>query len=170
MSSLSRPTLRHLGLALVLAASTSVIGWRLGLRVIFNGTASLPRGFYWITDTRAIHRSDLVAFEIPNQVRRLVVDRHYLPPGAVLVKHVAAVAGDVVCARAEGFTINGGPTMPTLHEDSVGRPLPFYVGCGPLESGEFFVTSGAARSFDSRNFGPITRENIRGVVKPIWTF
>src|SRR5690606_17529782 len=58
-------------------------------RLIWNPSASVPIGLYWV-DHAVPTRGDLVLADLPPDARRLAADRSYLPVGVPLVKRVAA--------------------------------------------------------------------------------
>jgi conjugative transfer signal peptidase TraF len=163
---LSRLHLR-LFAATAVAASLACI---LASHLIWNWTPSLPLGLYWLSRGGAPGRAALVAFPVPAHVRALVADRRYLPPRAMLIKPVVAVAGDRVCTEARTFAVNDEPLGPIATEDSAGRPLPHYDVCGLVPEGLVYVASHHPRSFDSRTFGPIDTRDVRGTVTPLWTY
>src|SRR5580693_4020862 len=72
-----------------------------GAHLLWNWTASLPLGLYWLSPERRgeVKVGALVAFPVPAHVRALVRERKYLPPGALLVKPVVATAADRVCTE-----------------------------------------------------------------------
>jgi conjugative transfer signal peptidase TraF len=166
---LSRWLLR---LAVVTAIAVAV-ACRVASHLIWNRTPSLPLGLYWLSrgvPATAARPGTLVAFAVPDAVRRLVQERHYLPPAALLVKPVVATPGDRVCTTGQTFTVNGRSLGAILTEDTAGRPLPHYEGCGAVSDGWLFVASHYAKSFDSRTFGPLPDRAIRGTVTPLWTY
>jgi conjugative transfer signal peptidase TraF len=141
--------------------------------LIWNATPSLPLGLYWLSRgalATAAKPGTLVAFGVPAAVRDLVRERRYLPAGALLVKRIVAEPGDRVCTQGSTFTVNGDALGAILTEDTAGRPLPHYDGCGAVPDGWLFVASHYAKSFDSRTFGPLPAGAIRGTVTPLWTF
>jgi conjugative transfer signal peptidase TraF len=142
----------------------------LARHLIVNCTGSMPLGLYWLSRGRLPGLGDLVAFPIPKDVRSLVRERRYLPDGALLLKEVVAVPGDRVCTEEGLFSINHRPFGAMRSSDSVGRPLPCLMYCGPVAAGDLYVASHAFGSFDSRSFGPVRTLDIRGTVSPIWTF
>ena len=165
----SRWLLRVAGVTAVAVAVACLVASHL----IWNRTPSLPLGLYWLSrgvPATAAKPAALVAFAVPDAVRGLVEERHYLPPGAMLVKPVVATPGDRVCTTAETFSVNGQTFGAILTRDSAGRPLPHYEGCGPVSEGWLFVASHYAKSFDSRTFGPLPDRAIRGTVTPLWTY
>jgi conjugative transfer signal peptidase TraF len=146
-----------------------MLAWHL----VWNWTPSLPLGLYWLSRGASPARGKLVAFPVPGSVQDLVRDRRYLPPGAMLIKAVVATPGDRVCTEGETFRVNDQPLAgggQILTEDTAGRPLPHYEGCGPVPEGWFYVASHYATSFDSRTFGPVSASDIRGTVTPLWTY
>jgi conjugative transfer signal peptidase TraF len=159
----------HLGL-LGASAVTSALTCIVASRLVWNCTPSLPLGLYWLSPSESPTTGDLVAFPVPQDVRDLVIERRYLPPRAELVKTIVARAGDRVCTEDGTLSINGAPLGTIRTEDTAGRPLPHYEGCGPVPEGLVFVASHYDRSFDSRTFGPVPTAAIRGKVTPLWTY
>ena len=167
----SAHTLSRLHLSLFGAAAVaSALACILASHLVWNWTPSVPLGLYWLSRGASPARGELVAFAVPPNVAALVHERRYLPVGAMLVKPVVATAGDRVCTDGGVLRINGAPFGAVLTEDSAGRPLPHFEGCGPLPEGEAFVASHHPRSFDSRTFGPVPLRAIRGTVRPLWTY
>jgi conjugative transfer signal peptidase TraF len=154
------------------AALASALACLAGAHLLWNWTPSLPLGLYWVSprDSGRVKVGALVAFPVPAHVRALVLERRYLPPGALLVKPVVATAADRVCTEGGELTVNGAPLGAVATEDTQGRPLPSDPRCGPLSEGEVFVASHFATSFDSRTFGPVPLADIRGTVTPLWTY
>jgi conjugative transfer signal peptidase TraF len=155
--------------ATVLASAVACLA---GAHLLWNWTPSLPLGLYWVSPASSGRAKvgALVAFPVPAHVRALVLERRYLPPGALLVKPVVATAPDRVCTQGGELTVNGAPLGAVATEDTQGRPLPSDPRCGPLSEGEVFVASHFATSFDSRTFGPVPLADIRGTVTPLWTY
>jgi type IV secretory pathway protease TraF len=122
------------------------------------------------TPSVRLNEGVLVALRVPPAVRGLVHERRYLPNGSLLIKPVAAVAGDHVCARGGVLFINGEPFGTIRARDSEGRELPVYRGCGVLPAGQVFLAAHHSRSFDSRSFGPVDVRALQGTVTPLWTY
>ena len=53
---------------------------------VYNYTDSLPKGFYRIEKKPFYHRGDLLVFKVPEEVRQMVKDRHWLRDNGFLVK------------------------------------------------------------------------------------
>jgi conjugative transfer signal peptidase TraF len=160
----------RLALATAFASALTCI---LARHLLWNATASVPRGLYWLSRGSEPVPGKLVAFPVPASVRALVRERKYLPAGAVLIKPVVATVGDQVCTeggvvRVNGELLAGGGRI--LKADSTGRPLPQYERCGPIADDEVFVAAHHQNSFDSRSFGPVSARDIQGTVVPVWTY
>jgi conjugative transfer signal peptidase TraF len=150
----------------LLATSASLVSTP---RLVWNASASAPIGFYWRV-TRAPSRGDLVLARAPLWARNLAAQRRYLPLNVPIVKRVAAVAGDVVCASGDALFIDGRLVAHRPTSDRMGRPLPQWEGCEILSAGEFFLLMAEAPdSFDGRYFGVTERRNIIGRLVPLWT-
>ena len=140
-------------------------------RLMWNGSASAPLGLYRIERATTLARGDFVLVHPPEDARKLAVERGYIPAGVPLVKRIAAVAGDSVCAESGRMSVNGAPVAEALTVDSLGRSLTPWRGCRVLDHDEFLVLMvGVAASFDSRYFGPIMRADIVGKAVPLWTW
>ena len=163
-----------------LALLAVVAGLLLGVDIAglrFNLTASLPLGLY-----REIRRpaelGDLGAVCPSPEWVRFGRDRGYLPPGrcdgggAPLLKRVVAVEGQVVVVDAAGLAVDGRwlqAPAPTV--DRQGRPLvPWPTGRYRLGPGQLWLATSEPRSFDSRYFGPVSRDAVLATVVPVWTW
>ena len=139
-------------------------------RLVWNASASAPLGLYR-TVAGSITRGDFVLAEPPEGARRLAAARAYLPDGVALVKRVAALSGDVICASGNAILINGRAVAARLNHDSQGRPLPAWTGCRTLAVNDvFLLMEGVPDSFDGRYFGPVARVAIIAKLLPVWTF
>ena len=95
--------------------------------------------------------------------------RHYLPRNVPLVKRVAGVAGDTICAVDRVVTANGRPVAMRRAVDATGRPLPAWQGCVQLVPGMvFLLMTETPDSFDGRYFGPTLGQDIIGRATPLW--
>jgi conjugative transfer signal peptidase TraF len=155
---------------LAAAALLSALACTVASHLLWNWTPSLPLGLYWLSPDRPIAVGTLVALPVPRDVQELVRERKYLPPGAVLIKPVVALSGDHVCTDGGTLVVNGSVLGAVPTEDSAKRPLPHANGCGPLSEGQVFLASHYPKSFDSRTFGPVSLDQIRGTVTPLWTY
>lgn len=137
--------------------------------LIWNATASTPTGLYRVVPASALRVGDLVVSPAPPALAGLFAERGYLPRGVPLLKHIAALEGDHVCAEQGIVAINGNIVADTLLVDGRGRPLPAWRGCRTLAPGEVFLLNAEIRaSLDGRYFGPVPLASIRGRAVPIW--
>jgi conjugative transfer signal peptidase TraF len=139
-------------------------------RIVWNVTASAPIGLYVVRHDRAFMRGDLVLAVPSTSIAKFAARRGYLPAGVPLVKRIAAMVGDTVCAQGTGIFIDGQLVAARLSSDGEGRPLPSWQGCRTLDQGEvFLLMEGVPTSFDGRYFGPTNISQIVGRLEPIWT-
>ena len=140
-------------------------------RLVYNGSASAPLGFYRLVPEPAVARGDLVLAHLPGPAAALAAERHYLPLSVPVVKRIAALAGDLVCAKSGMVTVNNHDAARALRADVEGRQLPAWHDCRPLESGEILLLmADVPASFDGRYFGPIPATAIIGRLVPLWTW
>lgn len=138
-------------------------------RLVWNASASAPRGLYRVSLDAEIAAGDMVIARTPTPWRELAARRHYLPANVPLVKRVAATRGDRVCARGRIISINGITAATRRMRDGEGRALPGWGGCRRLHEGEaFLLMAGAADSFDGRYFGPTPARDIIGGARLLW--
>lgn len=139
-------------------------------RLVWNASASAPIGFYRITPAHDLRIGDWVVALPPQPVQALADRRRYLPLGVPLVKQVAGVAGDEICAVGPLIVRNGEPLVRRRVRDAAARLLPWWTGCETLARGQYLlVTRGVANSFDGRYFGPTESQDIIGRGVPLWT-
>lgn len=136
--------------------------------LVWNASASAPIGLYRVT-SGAPERGDLVLISPPKSIAKLAAERRYLPAGVPLIKRIAAIGGDDVCALKGAIIINGHVVAHQRERDSTGRPLPRWNECRALEADEIFLLNEAKNSFDSRYFGPVSGTQIIGRLAPLCT-
>jgi conjugative transfer signal peptidase TraF len=139
-----------------------------GPLLLWNASASVPVGLYMRT-ARPPRVGALVLLRLPLPVRSLAAARGYLPDGALLIKPVAAGAGDLVCRHGPRIAINGRAVARASGADRMGRPLPRWSGCRRLTAQQVFLLSREPDSFDGRYFGPLLRRALTGTALPVWT-
>ncbi len=138
--------------------------------LIWNGTASAPVGLYLTVPPDTIRRGDLVLARPPVSAQRLAETRGYLGRNVPLIKHVVALQDDLVCADKLRVTINGRVSVIRLRLDTKGRPLEGWLGCKTLGPDDVFLLNrDVPASFDSRYFGPVSRQSITADLRPLWT-
>lgn len=136
--------------------------------LVWNASASVAVGLYRVV-SGAPERGDFVLVRLPKSVEKLAAIRGYLPAGVPLIKRIAAVAGDDVCAFDGAIIVNGELVARQRKVDQAGRSLPRWNECRELVQGEFFLLGDAPDSFDSRYFGPVTSARVIGRLAPLWT-
>lgn len=139
--------------------------------LVWNASASAPRGLYWRMDYAVPHRGDLALVRPPPAARALAAARGYLPDGMPLLKIIAASGGDTVCRTGGVVRINDEFVARALETDGQHRPLPHWSGCVRLSVGqEFLLMPKVAASFDGRYFGVTPTTNNLARLTPLWTY
>lgn len=133
--------------------------------LLINESPSVPRGIY-VRTTHEVAVGRLVVLTPPAQAK-VYLGRLGAPPGAQLLKRVAATGGEPACAR-KGRLVWPRGAVATLPRDRAGRDLPRWRGCRRLAADELLVVGDTAASFDSRYFGPIRRADVRAVYREAW--
>lgn len=136
--------------------------------LVWNASASVPLGLYRVAPGAKIHRGDNVIASLREPYRTLAARRGYLPAGVPLVKAVAAIPGDGVCARGSTLSIAGKAAVVRKALDSKGRRLPAWRGCAHLRSGEYLLLGDTGSSFDGRYTGPTRASDIIGRAVLLW--
>lgn len=144
------------------------IYWKPPVLLVWNASASAPVGLYRLHAGEPVRRGDVAVAWTPEPSRTLAARRHYLPANVPLVKRVAAVAGDRVCAADTGISINGRRVASRRREDTAGRPMPWWTGCRRLSGGEYFLLMDSELSFDGRYFGATSGKDVLGRAELLW--
>lgn len=158
------------GSIVALAALTWPTHWRPAVRLVYNASDSVARGWYHIDASRRAQVGDLVLANLPSTVASWAAQRGYLPVGVPILKPVAAIAPQTVCIDATELSIDGQVVATAREVDGQGRTLTRWQQCRGLVDGELFFLSAHAHSFDSRYFGPLSVTTVIGVAQPIWTW
>lgn len=173
---MTRPTKRSAYVVVTLFAAElfgvlfALIAWlQPQPRLIWNASASAPIGLYRLHHDAPPAIGDMVAIMPPPALARLMAERHYLPVGTPLLKHVGALPGQKVCRHGASVTIDGEPVASALPHDRRGRSLPLWRGCRTIANGMLFLLNAPADSFDSRYFGALPASALLGRVIPILT-
>ncbi|QYU70579.1 S26 family signal peptidase [Leptolyngbya sp. 15MV] len=153
------------GLGLI--AVPAVVGWQ--PRIIWNASASVPVGLYVAAPANHIALGDLVLVHPPEALAAFLAERGYVARGVPLLKHVAALPPQVVCAEGTAITVDGRAVALRRAANRLGRVLPTWHGCHRLEPGEVFLLNPVEPdSLDGRYFGPLPRTNIVARLRPVW--
>ncbi|MGE4483228.1 S26 family signal peptidase [Acidocella sp.] len=138
--------------------------------LLWNATASTPIGLYRLRSPGVLHDGELVAAMPPKPIASYLAHGGFLPRGVPLLKHIAALPGQMVCRAGDAITIDGIAAGAALDRDHLGRPLPRWSGCRRLGGDEvFLMNSTVPDSLDGRYFGPFPAASIIGQAVPVWT-
>lgn len=136
---------------------------------VINFTASVPVGLY-LRSAAPRRTGNFVLVRLPMHLRHFAARRGYLPLHRFLLKIVAAGPGDIVCRVGHRVWAGGHSAVWALRTDALDRPLPNWRGCRRLRANELFVLGSHSGSFDSRYFGPVNRQTVLSVVRPMLAF
>jgi len=160
--------------AAISAVTIAAIVWphKPGVAILYNDSASVPLGF-WIKTSDTVSVGAVIGFRPPLAAMPYVTA--HMPAyvrAKLILKYVAAVAGDQICRTADGtFSVNGHALGRAVTVDGHGNRLPVWQGCETLEGGEVAVFSDhIPDSFDSRFYAAIPAGDIFGVYRPFWTW
>jgi conjugative transfer signal peptidase TraF len=141
-------------------------------QIVIDTSPSVVPGLY-VRSSAAPAVGQLVEFHIPVSVRAYIRSRTGRDGRDwYILKPVAAGPGDRVETTAGELRINGHwvSPMPPLR-DGFGNLLPHWIHDRVMGRDEFFVFSGRiANSFDSRCYGPVKRDEIESVRRPLITW
>ncbi|WDA39320.1 S26 family signal peptidase [Sphingobium sp. YC-XJ3] len=165
-----RGQMRRLALAVasLIGALSATIAHPPRPLLVWNASASAPIGLYAVVGKAAIRSGDLVIARTPSAVRDLAARRRYIPTNVPLVKRVAALPGDRVCALGQEILVNGRWIGVRFTDDARGRPMPWWSGCVVLLDGALFLLMEKPVSFDGRYFGPTSARDVVGKAIPLW--
>jgi conjugative transfer signal peptidase TraF len=166
--------MRRFGYLVTIYLMTLVIGifslFHQTPRLMWNASASTPVGLYSLHSVEPLKVGDLVADRPPPALSRLMAERHYLPLGVALLKHVGALPGQIVCRQDLQVSVDGLTMAAARTRDSAHRPLPVWQGCHTLTSAEIFLLNPAAPdSYDGRYFGVLPLSTVTARAVPLWT-
>ncbi len=158
--------LTGLGVALVIASSLveppPILVW--------NATASAPRGLYCIAPPTGLQAGDLVLVQPDPASAAVYAERGCLPFGVPLLKRVGELGGMRVCEHGGVVTIEGRQLANALPIDGQGRPITSWSGCRALSDSEFFaLNADVPTSLDGPYFGPSLLSSAIGRAIPVWT-
>lgn len=138
-------------------------------RLVWNASASAPLGLYRVTPGQDLDVDDMVVAWTPLATRQLAATRHYIPLNVPLVKRVAALEHDIVCADGPDISINGRWVADRMATDGKGRAMPWWSGCRVLGEGELFLLiEENPKAFDGRYFGVTEPSEVIGRAVLLW--
>lgn len=135
---------------------------------LINVTPSVPTGLYVRDFGATITRNAIVAVDQPLAAQQVLAPLGY-PTDAALMKEVAGLSGDAVCADGETVTIAGHSFLAPL-ASLLTQGIPAWNECRALRSDELFLLGAGAASIDSRSFGPVPTSSVRGVYHRVLTW
>ncbi len=137
--------------------------------LVWNVSNSAPLGLYSVGGRADLRRGEMVIARPPRGFRLFAARRGYLPLNVPLVKRVAAVAGDRVCADGATLRVNDVAVAQRRSADGLGRTMPHWSGCILVGKGEaLLLMSTSPASFDGRYFGVSSRSDIVGRASLLW--
>jgi conjugative transfer signal peptidase TraF len=138
-------------------------------RLLWNASASVPVGLYAIHPAGRLTAGELLVVKPPARLAQFMAARKYLALGVPLIKHVAALPGQIVCRSGLTITVNGIAKAEALDRDTRGRKLPVWQGCRAIQLHQvFLMNADVPDSFDGRYFGPLPDSTIIGSATPLW--
>ena len=160
-------------MALAVAAIAAPMVVPPAVRIVFNASDSVARGWYRIDaadDHDLLHAGRLVLARLPADAAAFAAQRGYLLEGVPVLKRVGAMAPQSVCVSGRTVRIGGVTVARALTHDGQLRPLEAWAQCRRLGEGELFLLGEHPASFDSRYFGPVDVSAVLGVAQPLWTW
>ena len=134
-----------------------------GLKITYQVTPSMPKGFYIIYPIENIKVNDIIVFYPPKKASQFLLTRHLIPHNDWLMKYVVAAPGDYVCKKFSFVWINNEKYAPVLTHSSKNELLPDTPFCSVLTKDKYLsISTIAQHSFDGRYFGPIDKKDIIG--------
>jgi type IV secretory pathway protease TraF len=138
--------------------------------VILNETPSMAKGAYVrVDDVAKLKRGDIIAMPINGRAGNYLVRKLGYPKDTMLIKRVTGISGDLVCRQETAVTI-GNNSIVAVRMDRHGNSLPVWGGCRVLLPNEVFLLGDHASSFDSRYFGPVTKDELVGIYRAAVTW
>lgn len=137
--------------------------------LVWNVSPSAPMGLYRLSPSATIRAGDMAVTWVPPVARELAAQRYYLPSNVPLVKQVAAIEGDRVCAIGTDISVNGKWIVSRRIQDGKGRLMPRWQGCSELFPGDLFmIARDQPQAFDGRYFGVTRARYVVGKAVLIW--
>ncbi len=132
--------------------------------IIINYTESLPLGLYRKIAEVPV-RGSYVLFKLTNPEYRPYAQGQ-------LIKRVAGIRGDHIRINCDEIWINGEAVKDSKQclIDRNGSPLPTLVLDHVLADDELLCLGENVRSFDSRYFGIVKKDQIITALSPVFTF
>ena len=161
----------HVALAnTLLAASAALPDMIQNPPIIINETISMAKGAYVRTGSvDDLKRGDIIAMPMNASAKAYLGAKLGYPKDTMLIKRVVGLSGDIICRHGTIVTIDGRSIRASL-TDTSGNKLLTWSGCHTLLLNEVIVLGDHPTSFDSRYFGPVTRQKLSGTYKAVMTW
>lgn len=112
---------------------------------------------------------DIVAFEVPVEMRPYAYGRKWMREGDLMLKEIGAFSGEAYSVCETGFHIGHHYIGPVYQKDSAGRDMPCLRGKFTVREGCFLpVSRQYPNSFDGRYFGDIPLSSIHFKAIPVF--
>ena len=106
-------------------------------------------------------KNKIVSFDFP-------IDTQYFKKDTPFAKEVKCESGDTLNTQGKEYFCNSIPIGKARTTDSNGNPVKQFIFNGVIPENYYFVMGDNPKSFDSRYWGFLEKENIRGV--SIWKY
>ena len=138
--------------------------------IIINETISMAKGAYVRTGkVDDLKRGDIIAMPMNASAKDYLGAKLGYPQDTMLIKRVVGLSGDIICRQGTIVTIDG-TSVRAFSKDTSGNELPTWSGCHTLLLNEVILLGDHSSSFDSRYFGPVTRQELSGTYKAMMTW
>jgi conjugative transfer signal peptidase TraF len=138
--------------------------------LVWNASASVPRGLYYVVPNVQPRVGMLALVRPPAALARFLALRGYVPVRVPLLKRIAAEPGQIVCRRGRKIVVGNRVRATAFRRDRRARALPVWSGCRRLRADAvFLLNADAPYSLDSRYFGPLPSSSIVGRAVPLLT-
>lgn len=158
------PACRRVVITIISAAAVAMLAVPTNAssaQLVWSLTPSAPAGLYRI-ERSSWNVGDRVAV-LPSQDLAADLDeRGVLRNGKLLIKRVAAAAGDKVCRQHDEVSVNGRVMAKAKVSGSDGVVLPLWRGCVTLSDSHVFLLGDTANSYDGRYFGVTSANDVIG--------
>lgn len=141
-----------------------------GLKFAANVSNSLPGTWYWAKHKKSelFNKGDIVMFKLPVEVPK----EYGFKKGDTFLKEVTCVPHDIIGIKEVNagyiFTCNNVLIGTAYKKDKYGNQLLHPGIAGEIPEGKYFVATGHLKSFDSRYYGLIDKNDIIGKASLIY--
>ena len=125
---------------------------------VINNSSSMQVGIYKIIPIEGeIKKGDIVITKIPEDIKKIVVERGYVGPRiTTFLKRVAGTSEDIIEKKDDCLYINNQRIKKISKLDRLGRSLPV-VENYTVKENEYFLLGDDKKSFDSTYFGAVNK-------------